>query len=161
MKSKKNTTVQEELSQEQMVNNEVVRVFDLITQSAQDVVKSFESKKYRTSVLIDHMQNSNNNLIKEYLSYFFNVTLTRNKNSILVIYIGFDSEAISRFGTMLYNRFIRMIMSHTMKENTLVDIEACIRIDAGTKEVRNYFYKRITDGESDYVSIRVDDVVAA
>jgi len=160
MKNKKNT-VQEELSQEQMVNNEVVRVFDLIIQSAQDVVKSFESKKYRTSVLIDHMQNSNNNLIKEYLSYFFNVTLTRNKNSILVIYIGFDSEAITRFGTMLHNQFIRMIMSHTMKENTLVDIESCIRIDAGTKEVRNYFYKRITDGESDYVSIRVDDVVAA
>lgn len=160
MKSKKNT-VQEELSQEQMVNNEVVRVFDLITQSAQDVVKSFESKKYRTSVLIDHMQNSNNNLIKEYLSYFFNITLTRNKNSILVIYIGFDSEAITRFGTMLHNQFIRMIMSHTMKENTLVDIESCIRIDAGTKEVRNYFYKRITDGENDYVSIRVDDVVAA
>jgi hypothetical protein len=161
MKSKKNTTVQEELSQEQLVNNEVVRVFELITQSAQDVVRSFESKKYRTSVLIDHMQNNNNNLIKEYLSYFFNVTLTRNKNSLLVIYIGFDSEAITRFGSMLHNQFIRQIMAHTAKENTLVDIESYIRIDAGTKEVRNYFYKRITDGESDYVNIRVDDVVAA
>lgn len=160
MKSKKNT-VQEELSQEQMVNNEVVRVFDLIVQSAQDVVKSFESKKYRTSVLIDHMQNSNNNLIKEYLSYFFNVTLTRNKNSILVIYIGFDSEAIARFGTQLHNQLLRAIMKHTMKENTSVDIENCIRIDAVTKEVRNYFYKRITDGENDYVSIKVDDAVAA
>jgi hypothetical protein len=161
MKSKKNTTVQEELSQEQLVNNEVVRVFELITQSAQDVVRSFESKKYRTSVLIDHMQNNNNNLIKEYLSYFFNVTLTRNKNSLLVIYIGFDSEAITRFGSMLHNQFIRQIMAHTAKENTLVDIESYIRIDAGTKEVRNYFYKRITDGESDYVNIRVDDVVGA
>lgn len=160
MKSKK-TSVQDELSTEQQINNEVIRVFDLITKSATEVVKSFESKKYRTSVIVDHMQNNNNSLIKEYLSYFFNITMTRNKNSLLVIYVGFDSEAITRFGTMLHNQLLREIMKHTMKENTSVDVENCIRIDAGTKEVRNYFYKRITDGESDFVTITVDEQVAA
>jgi hypothetical protein len=160
MKTKK-TTVQEELSTEQSHNNEVIRVFDLITQSAREVVSNFETKKYRTSVMVDHLQNNNNSLVREYLSYFFNVTLTRNKNSLLVIYIGFDGEAISRFGNMLHNQFLREVMKHTMKEATLVNIESCIRIDAVTKEVRNYFYKRITDGENEYVTITIDEPIVA
>jgi hypothetical protein len=160
MKAKK-TSVQEELSTEQQINNEVIRVFDLITQSAIDVVRSFEGKKYRTSIIVDHLQNNSNTLIREYLSYFFNITLTRNKNSLLVIYVGFDSEAITRFGTMLHNKLLREIMKHTGKENTGVDIENCIRVDAGTKEVRNYFYKRIADGEGEYVTISIDEQVAA
>jgi hypothetical protein len=160
MKTKK-TSVQEELTAEQQINNEVISAFDLITKSATEVVKSFESKKYRTSVMVDHLQNNNNSLIKEFLSYFFNITLTRNKNSLLVIYVGFDSEAITRFGTMLHNQLLREIMKHTMKENTLVDIEKCVRIDAAAKEVRNYFYKRIADGESEYVTISIDEQVAA
>jgi 3-oxoacyl-ACP reductase-like protein len=158
MKAKK-TTVQEELSTEQLSNNEVIRVFDLITQAAREVVSNFETKKYRTSVMVDHLQNNNNSLIREYLSYFFNVTLTRNKHSLLVIYIGFDSEAITRFGSMLHNLFLREVMKQTMKEATEVNIESCIRIDANTKEVRNYFYKRITDGANEYATITIDEPV--
>lgn len=157
MKTKKNT-VQEELSQEQLINGEVLRVFDLITQSARHVVSNFETQKYRTSVLVNHMGSNSNSLIKEFLSYFFNVTLTRNKNSLLVIYIGFDGEAIQRFGNMLHNQFIRMVMKHTMVEQTIINIEPYIRIDAGTKEVRNYFYRRVMEGENENVTITVDEL---
>jgi hypothetical protein len=158
MKTKK-STVQEELSQEQQINNEVLRVFDLITQSAREVVTSFDTQKYRTSVLVNHMQSNNNSLIKEYLSYWFNVTLTRNKNSLLVIYIGFDSEAITRFGNSIHNRFIREVMKLTMKELTSIDIEQYIRVDAVTKEVRNFFYRRVMEQANDNVTITIDEPV--
>ncbi len=111
--------------------------------------------------MIDHLQNTTNSLIKEYLSYFFNVTLTRNKNSLLVIYIGFDTEAVTRFGSMLHNMFLREVMKHTMQDNTNINIESCIRVDATSKDVRYFFYKRITEGENEYVTITVDEPVPA
>jgi hypothetical protein len=160
MKAKKNS-VQEQLTQEEQINQEVLKSFELITQSAREVVASFDTKKYRTSVMVDHIGSNNNSLIREYLSYFFNITLTRNKNSQLVIYIGFDSEAVTRFGTALHNRLLREVMKHTMKENTGVDIESHIRIDAVTKEVRNFFYRRIAEGENESVAITVDEPAAA
>jgi hypothetical protein len=162
MKAKKETTnTVDQFNVEQQMNNEVYRVYSLITQSAREVVSSFETKKYRTSVMIDHLQNNGNSLIKEYLSYFFNVTLTRNKNSLLVIYIGFDTEAVTRFGTLMHNKLIREVIRHTTQENTSVNIESCIRVDANTKDVRYYFYKRITEGENEYVTITVDEPVVA
>jgi hypothetical protein len=161
MKTKKATTVDNQLTADQQQNNEVLRVFNLITQSARAVVSSFDTKKYRTSVLINHLQNSTNRLVTEYLSYFFNVTLTRNKNSLLVIYIGFDTESVTRFGSMLHNMFLREVMKLTMQDNTSVNIESCIRVDANTKDVRYFFYKRITEGENEYVTITVDEPVAA
>ena len=107
------------------------------------------------------MASTTNSLIKEFLSYFFNVTLTRNKNSLLVVYIGFDGEAVSRFGNMLHNQFIRMVMKHTMQENTAVNIESYIRIDATTKEIRNFFYRRAMEGENDNVVITIDEAVSS
>ena len=160
MKAKKANTVDDQLTTEQKMNAEVLQAFNLITQSARAVVSNFETKKYRTSVLINHLQNNSNSLVKEYLSYFFNVTLTRNKNSLLVIYIGFDTEAVTRFGSMLHNQLIREVMKHTMQDNTSVNIESCIRVDANTKDVRYFFYKRITEGENEYVTITVDEPVA-
>ncbi|TKC57686.1 hypothetical protein FBD94_20655 [Pedobacter hiemivivus] len=160
MKAKKANTVDDQLTTEQQMNAEVLQAFNLITQSARAVVSNFETKKYRTSVLINHLQNNSNSLVKEYLSYFFNVTLTRNKNSLLVIYIGFDTEAVTRFGSMLHNQLIREVMKHTMQDNTSVNIESCIRVDANTKDVRYFFYKRITEGENEYVTILVDEPVA-
>lgn len=160
MKAKKATTnTVDQFNVEQQMNNEVYRVYSLITQSAREVVNSFETKKYRTSLIIDHLQNNSNSLIKEYLSYFFNITLTRGKNSLLVIYIGFDTESVTRFGTLMHNKLLREIMKHTMQDNTSVNIESCIRVDANTKDVRYFFYKRITEGENEYVTITVDEPV--
>jgi len=160
MKNKK-ATVQEELSTEQEMNNEVIRVFDQLTETAMAVVNGFENKKYRTSVIIDHMQYSNNSLVREFLSYFFNITMTRSKSSLLVIYIGFDTEAIARFGNLLHNQFLREVMKLTMKELTTVNIERCIRIDAATKDTRNFFYKRIAEGENEYTSIKTEEPLPA
>ncbi|WP_157766499.1 hypothetical protein [Pedobacter ginsengisoli] len=159
MKVKKATTVEQELTAQQQINGEVIRVFHLITESARGVVSNFETKKYRTSVMIDHLQNSSNSLIKEYLSYFFNITLTRNRNSLLVIYIGFDTESVARFGSMLHNQLLREVMRHTMKEATVINIESCIRVDANTKDIRNFFYKRTMEGDNDYTTITVDELV--
>ena len=157
MKTKKATTVEQELSAEQQMNSEVIRVFSLITEAARGVVSNFETRKYRTSVLVNHLPNNNNSLVQEYISYFFNITLTRNKNSVLVIYIGFDSESVTRFGTMIHKQFLRQVMRLTMKGETAVDIESCIRIDAVTKDIRGFFYRRLAEGENDNVTFLIDE----
>lgn len=163
MKAKKTTTtttVDQQFTEEQHKNSEVLNVFNLITESARAVVSNFETRKYRTSVLVNHLPNNNNSLVQEFISYFFNITLTRNKNSLLVIYIGFDSEAITRFGTMIHNQFLRQVMKSTMKEATLVDIESCIRVDANAKDIRGFFYRRLAEGENDNVTFIIDEPVA-
>jgi len=159
MKAKK-ATIENELSAEQQMNSEVIRVFSLITESARAVVSNFETRKYRTSVLVNHLPNNNNSLVQEYISYFFNITLTRNRNSILLIYIGFDSEAVLRFGTFIHNQFMRQVIRLSMKEETAVDIESCIRIDANTKDIRGFFYRRLAEGENDTVTFLIDEPVA-
>lgn len=158
MKAKK-ATIENELSAEQQMNSEVIRVFSLITESARAVVSNFETRKYRTSVLVNHLPNNNNSLVQEYISYFFNITLTRNRNSILLIYIGFDSEAVLRFGTFIHNQFMRQVIRLSMKDETAVDIESCIRIDANTKDIRGFFYRRLAEGENDNVTFLIDEPV--
>ncbi|MBB5437941.1 hypothetical protein HDC92_001615 [Pedobacter sp. AK017] len=157
MKAKKATTVDQQFTAEQQQNNAVLSVFTQLTEAARAVVSNFETRKYRTSVLVNHLPNPNNNLVQEYISYFFNITLTRNRNSLLLIYIGFDSEAVSRFGTMIHNQFIRQVMKLTMKEQTTVDIESCIRVDANTKDIRGFFYRRLAEGENDNVAFIIDE----
>ncbi|ATP58937.1 hypothetical protein CPT03_21930 [Pedobacter ginsengisoli] len=160
MKTKKATNVSQQFTAEQQQNSEVLNIFTLITEAARAVVSNFENRKYRTSVLVNHLLNNNNSLVQEFISYFFNVTLTRNKNSLLVIYIGFDSEAVSRFGTLIHNMFLREVYKLTMKERTAVDIESCIRIDAVTKDIRGFFYRRLAEGENDNVTFLIDEPVA-
>jgi hypothetical protein len=159
MKAKK-VSVNEQFTEEQQKNTEVLNVFNLITEAARVVVSNFETRKYRTSVLINHLPNNNNSLVQEFISYFFNITLTRNRNSLLLIYIGFDSEAVSRFGTMIHNQFLREVFKLTMKEQTTVDIESCIRVDAVTKDIRGFFYRRLAEGENDNVTFLIDEPVA-
>lgn len=161
MKAKKTTTVDQQFTAEQQMNSAVLNVFTQITEAARGVVANFQTRKYRTSVLVNHLPNNSNNLVQEYISYFFNVTLTRNKNSLLVIYIGFDIEAVTRFGTALHNMFLRQVMKLTMKEVTAVDIESCIRIDANTKDIRGFFYRRLAEGENDNVTFIIDEPVPA
>lgn len=161
MKAKKATSVNEQFTEEQQKNNEVLNVFNLITEAARGVVSNFETRKYRTSVLINHLPNNNNSLVQEFISYFFNVTLTRNKNSLLVIFIGFDSEAITRFGSAIHNIFLRQVMKLTMKDETTVDIESCIRVDANAKDIRGFFYRRLAEGENDNVTFLIDEPVVA
>lgn len=157
MKAKRTNTVDQQFTAEQQQNNAVLSVFTQLTEAARAVVSGFETRKYRTSVLVNHLPNNNNNLVQEYISYFFNITLTRNRNSLLVIYIGFDSEAVSRFGTMLHNQLLRQVMKLTMKEVTGVDIESCIRIDANTKDIRGFFYRRLAEGETDDITFLIDE----
>jgi len=161
MKEKKTTTVDQQFTAEQQMNNEVLQLFTHITEIARAVVSNFETRKYRTSVLVNHLPNNNNNLVQEYLSYFFNVTLTRNRNSLLLIYIGFDSEAVSRFGSLIHNMFLREVMKLTGKDQTTVDVESCIRVDANTKDIRGFFYRRLAEGENDNVTFIIDEPVPA
>lgn len=157
MKAKKAITVDQQFTAEQQMNTEVLQLFNQITEAARAVVCNFETRKYRTSVLVNHLPNNNNNLVQEYISYFFNVTLTRNRNSLLLIYIGFDSEAVERFGSMTHNMFLRQVMKLTMKEQTAVDIESCIRVDANTRDIRGFFYRRLAEGENDNVTFIIDE----
>lgn len=62
---------------------------------------------------------------------------------------------------MLHNQLVRRIMKHTMSDSTAINIESHIRIDTTTKEVRNYFYRRVMEGANENVVITIDEPVVA
>nr|WP_162988963.1 hypothetical protein [Pedobacter schmidteae] len=48
-----------------------------------------------------------------------------------------------------------------MKEVTGVDIESCIRVDANTKDIRGFFYRRLAEGENENVTFIIDEPIPA
>jgi hypothetical protein len=149
------------LTLEQLRNEEISTAFNQITKDGLEMLTPFESLKYRTVVTIDHNDNERYpNLVKESISYFWNLTLTTGKTGNLVIYYTFNTEAVSKFGTVIFNRMLRSIFKHTMSGSNNISIEDCIRISTDTKDLHNFFYKRIVDGETPTVSITALDHLA-
>jgi len=138
-------------------NKEVAKCYAKIVAEARKLVTPFENLKYRTTIDIDHTKSGKEtNLISEFVCFFFNITLTNNRADHNMIYGTFDEEAIAKFGSRLYNRFLRQLFKHTMFENTKLNIEDCIRVNDPAK-VQNFFVNRLANGESDYVSISVEE----
>ncbi|CAM4306656.1 hypothetical protein SAMN06265348_110263 [Pedobacter westerhofensis] len=136
-------------------NEAVTKAFEKISEESLHLLKVFESAQYRTVATVDHLGNDRYpNLVRESISYFWNLTLSKNKTGNLVIYFSYDTEAISKFGTMIYNQTLRTIFATTSAATANVNIEDSVRINSVTKNVKDFFFKRIMDGENESVSIK-------
>lgn len=146
----------------QIRNHEIEKAFNQIIMEARTLLTVFEHKKYRSYVDILHSKSGKDTLlIKEWLCYCFNITLTNTMNGHYLIYFGYDEDALSKFGLSLFSKMLRIIFRITMFESTQVNIETCVRINKGASNIHNFYLQRILNGESDYVSISVEERVAA
>jgi hypothetical protein len=146
----------------QIRNHEIERAFNQMLIEARSLLTVFEHQKYRSYVDILHSKSGKDtNLIKEWLCYCFNLTLTSTKNGNYVIYFGWDEEAVDKFGLSLFSKMLRIIFRITMFEATQVNIENSIRINKGATNIHNFYLQRIANGENDFVSISVEERVAA
>ena len=162
MKTRKVNEPVKELSLDEKKNIEVERIFEQITNSARELLTVFEIEKYRTTVLVEHSKIGRyENLIREFLSYHWNFTMSKNKQGGCVIYFGYDGEAISKFGNRLYNEMLRKLIALTMKEATSVNIEDRIRVNHEPTDIHNFYYKRVMDGKTEHVTIQVQDLKTA
>ena len=146
------------LTPEQLRNEEINTAFNQITKDGLEMLTPFESLKYRNVVVIDHSDNERYpNLIRESITYFWNLKLSKNKNESLVMYFSFDTEAFSRFGSRIFNLMLRSIFKYTMSKNNLISIEDCVRISTVTTDIHNFYFKRVIDGATESVIITALD----
>lgn len=151
-----------DLTPEQLKNEEINYAFNQITNDGLQMLTPFEANKYRAIVTVDHSGNERYpNLIKESISYFWNLTLSKSKSGSLLIYYTYDNEAILKFGTVIFNRMLRSIFKHTSSERNDINIEDCVRINTDTKDIHSFYYKRMIEGESAVVNISSLEHVAA
>lgn len=143
-------------------NQEIEKAFDRIVLEAKALLTVFEHQKYRSSVDILHTKSGKDTmLLKEWICYCFNLTLTNTKNGNYHIYFGWDEGAINKFGLSLFSRMLRIIFRNTMSEKTKVHIERCVRINKGASNIQGFFQNRIMNGENEFISISVEERVAA
>jgi hypothetical protein len=155
-------TKQLPLTPEQLRNEEVNYSFEQIIKDGLQTLTTFEAPKYRTIITVNHADNEKYpNLVKEAVCYFWTLTLSKGKTGNLVLYFTADSEAITKFGTLVHNRMLRSIFKHTMKEKNDIDIEDAVRIGYDTRDIHNFYFKRFMDGESDTVKIKALEHVKA
>ena len=141
-------------------NELIAQAFDEIVKDGMVALKAFEANKYRTMVTVDHRNNEKYpNLIKEGVCYFFNLTLSSNKHGDFIIYFSYDSEALTKFGRTVYNILLRSIFQRTSVAYTKLNIENCVRINITTRNIHDFYYKRVMDGVSDTVVITALDHV--
>jgi hypothetical protein len=160
----KKTVKQPQLIEDDLTirNHEIEKAFNQIIIEARTLLTVFEHQKYRSYVDILHSKSGKDtNLIKEWLCYCFNITLTNTKNGSYLIYFGWDEEAIDKFGLSLFSKMLRIIFRVTMFEATPMNIESCVRINKGASNIHNFYLQRILNGENDFVSISVEERVAA
>jgi len=120
---------------EQLRNEAVTTAFDQIVLDGLQLLTVFESSKYRTIVTVDHVGNSKYPyLVKECISYFYNLTLSKNKYGNYIIYISADTESISRFGGRIYNELLRSLFNHTGSKFTAINIEDSMESSIVTRQ---------------------------
>lgn len=141
-------------------NDCVERAYHNMIKGSKELLTAFESLRYRTSVTVDHTKSGKEtNLISEWLSPFWNYTLTKNKFGYSMVYVSYDEDALSRFGEKLFNRMLRVVFKCTNIEAFDVNIENCIRIDHEGSDIQPFFISRVLNGEKDYVSVTSEELV--
>ena len=142
----------------QLTNQEVEKAYTLMVQKATSLLTKFDVNKFRTYCEIGHTKNEQNtNLVKEFLCYFFNITLSMSpKDGKFYIFIDLGQEALEKFGSNLTNQLLRYCYEVTQSNDNTSGIEYAIRINfLPAEQLHNFFYRRIAEGETDYVSIFV------
>ena len=140
-------------------NTEVEKAYQQIIQATKPLLAPFDGRKYRTFIHVDHTKSGKETkLISEFICFFWNLTLTINIAGYKMIYFQYDEESIARFGARTYNRVLRQVFKHSMFENTKLNVEDCIRINNPTN-VQSFFVNRLANGESDFVSIGIEEQI--
>jgi hypothetical protein len=138
-------------------NKDVEKAYNLICQSARLLLIPFESRKYRTIIEVNHSKSGKETtLLKEFICFFFNITLTKNRAGYNMIYCTYDEDAIAKFGPRLYNRTLRLLFKHTMFEKTKLNIEDSVRVN-DPSEVQSFFINRLANGETHHISISIQE----
>lgn len=152
-KSSKSTTTTQP-TEEEHKRTILENIFKQAVALAGEFLKPFDTEKYRTTVLLNHEKlKTNETLISEFLCFHFNITFGRNKNGYHLIYFNYDEEAISKFGTRVFNQMIRTLITISAKELTEINVEERIRFATEPSDVHNFLWKRLIDGEKQYISI--------
>jgi hypothetical protein len=141
-------------------NEQMLQAFTLITNDGLQTLRVFENAKYRTVATIDHSDNDKYpNLIRESISFFWNLTLSRNSIGNLILYFTYDKDAAAKFGTMIFNNMLRSIFKHTTALAGSLSIENDVRVNVNTKDINYFFNNRLIEGEKVGVLIQAMEYV--
>jgi hypothetical protein len=148
----------------QLTNGEVEKAYTLMLDKARELLKRFDVAKFRTFAVMDHTKNEQNtNLVKEFLCYFFNITLSMSpKDAKYFIFIDLGLEGLEKFGSMLANNLLRECYQLTQSDDNTNGIEYALRVNyLPADNLHNFYYRRIVEGETGYVSIGTVEKEAA
>ena len=136
-------------------NELMLQAFSLITNDGLQMLTVFENAKYRTVATVDHSGNDKYpNLIRESISFFWNLTLSRNSTGNIILYFTYDKDAAAKFGTMIFNSMLRSIFRHTTAVTDSLSIENNVRVNVNTKDINYFFNSRLIEGEKAGVNIQ-------
>ena len=141
----------------QQTNEAVEKAYIEITKAASELLRKFELAKYRTHLSVDHFKDpQNTNLVREFISFFWNITLSNSKEGKSYIFISIDESGLIKFGSGLTNLLLRSAFQITANTSQ-INIEYSMRVNYMPMDIHNFFYKRIVEGETDFVSIYLED----
>lgn len=133
----------------------IEKAYFTIIEKATNLLNTFDSPEQRTYCHMDHSKNElNSNMLKEFLSYFWNITLQvapHNKERQIVIDIG--EEGIRKFGNELTTSLIRKIFSMNASKTLITGTENMLVINYQPLPILEYYYRVIAQGETEYISI--------
>lgn len=156
------TTPTEEIMNPQNLelrNHIVEEAYFKIIKECRELLTVFDALRYRTSVAIDHrMSGKEANLQNEWISYFCDICLTRNKFGYFMIFFSYEEDAIKRFGDKQFNKFLRILFRCTEIYVTEINIEQCIRFQEIT-DLQPFFINRLLAEPKNYVSVIIEDKV--
>lgn len=138
----------------QQNNDAVEKAYTAITKEASELLRKFELAKYRTHLSIEHCKDQQNtNLVREFISYFWNITISNSKEGKSYIFISIDENGLQKFGSGLTNLLLRSAFKITETVDESQDILYALRVNYMPMDIHNFFYRRIVEGETDLVSI--------
>lgn len=141
-------------------NENVEKAFHNIIKGCKELLTAFDTLKYRMNVTIDHTKSGKEtNLINEFICYFWDITLTRNRFNYYMIYVSYDEEALTRFGDKIFNRMLRIVFNCTNITVTDINIENSVRIDHSATDIQIFFINRLLSDPKDYIVVTAEEKV--
>ncbi|GGC63202.1 hypothetical protein GCM10011387_16010 [Pedobacter quisquiliarum] len=133
----------------------VERTYELIVAKAINLLKDQSTTEFKSYCTMDHSKNElNSNLIKEFLCYFWNITLSKDiNNGSYCIDLDFGKEPLIKFGNCLANSLVQEIFRVLHAKEQSAQPEFPLFINFVPIEHLTYWYRTIAQGETEYVSI--------
>lgn len=141
-------------------NEKVELAYKNIIKGCKELLTAFDTLRYRMHVTIDHTNSGKEtNLISEWICYFWDITITRNRFNYYMIYVSYDEEALTRFGDKIFNRMLRLVFNNTNITATDINIENSVRIDHSATDIQIFFINRLLSDPKDYIIITAEEKV--